>query len=110
MRHIVFNEYDFPFKSDPSFKISKSYLNHDSSTLVQSLMVVGFESPIVDKTLSVIHAANSPPELVHNTTIIDQASSQNEETNFESNTESPIRKPTLNQALKSKQLRTPHNL
>lgn len=34
MQHVVFNEYDFPFKSDPSFKISKSYPNHDSSTLV----------------------------------------------------------------------------
>ena len=71
MRHIVFNEYDFPFKSDPSFKISKSYPNHDSSTLIQSLMFAGFESPRVDKTLLVIHAIDSPPKLVHNTTVID---------------------------------------
>ena len=95
MRHVVFNESDFPFKSDPSFKISKSYPNHDSRTLIHSPMVAGFESPKADKTLSVIQATDSPPELVHNTTVIDQASSQDEETNFESNTNSPTRKTNL---------------
>lgn len=58
-------------------------------------MFAGFESPRADKTLSVIHATDSPPELVHNTTVIDQASSQDEETNFESNTESPPGKANL---------------
>ncbi|KAK9213571.1 hypothetical protein WN943_002959 [Citrus x changshan-huyou] len=55
----------------------------------------GFESPRADKTLSVIHATDSPPELVYNTTVIDQASSQDEETNFENNTESPPGKANL---------------
>ncbi|KAH9782897.1 retrovirus-related pol polyprotein from transposon RE1 [Citrus sinensis] len=58
-------------------------------------LVVGFESPRAYKTLSVIHATDSLLELVHNTIVIDQASSQDEETNFESNTKSPPGKANL---------------
>ncbi|KAH9654345.1 hypothetical protein KPL70_027718 [Citrus sinensis] len=61
----------------------------------QEATQAGFESPRADKTLSVIHATDSPPELVYNTTVIDQASSQDEETNFENNTESPPGKANL---------------
>lgn len=81
MQHAFFYEFDFPFKIDHFFKISKSYLNHDSGTLVHFPMVVGFESSKADKNLSIIQIVDSLPEFVHDTTVVYQASSQDEETN-----------------------------
>lgn len=60
IRHAVFNEFHFPFKSDPSFKVLKGDPNHDFVT-PHFPMVARLESPPVDKTpLSVDQATDFP--------------------------------------------------